>query len=158
MPWGTYNQVASTVSGSGNQTFKATKQQQIDKATYLYGTVNGKSGWVSKYYLTTPTQSKVAVSKPKTSTKAVSTNSKATTADRAAITQTSAKASNTNSTQTINKIAQVKANNSGIRASVFDKKLKVVQNMVTVLTSLRNNVLKVITHMSYFKIVLETRH
>ena len=104
------------------------------------------------------TQSKVAVSKPKTSTKAVSTNSKATTADRAAITQTSAKASNTNSTQTINKIAQVKANNSGIRASVFDKKLKVVQNMVTVLTSLRNNVLKVITHMSYFKIVLETRH
>ena len=124
VPWGTYNQVASTVSGSGNQTFKATKQQQIDKATYLYGTVNGKSGWVSKYYLTTPTQSKVAVSKPKTSTKAVSTNSKATTADRAAITQTSAKASNTNSTQTINKIAQVKANNSGIRASVFDKKAK----------------------------------
>ena len=43
----------SKVSGTGNQTFKATKQQQIDKATYLYGTVNGKSGWISKYYLTT---------------------------------------------------------------------------------------------------------
>ena len=39
-----YNQVAGTVSGKGDQTFKATKQQQIDKATYLYGTVNGKSG------------------------------------------------------------------------------------------------------------------
>ncbi|MEJ7514621.1 hypothetical protein WL554_12605, partial [Staphylococcus lugdunensis] len=74
VPWGTDKQVAGTVSGTGNQTFKATKQQQIDKATYLYGTVNGKSGWVSKYYLTTPTQSKVAVSKPKTSTKVVSTN------------------------------------------------------------------------------------
>ena len=59
VPWGTFNQEASKVSGSGNQTFKATKQQQIDKATYLYGTVNGKSGWVSKYYLTAPTQSKL---------------------------------------------------------------------------------------------------
>ncbi|MEJ7242988.1 hypothetical protein WL475_13340, partial [Staphylococcus caprae] len=62
VPWGTFNQEASKVSGSGNQTFKATKLQQIDKATYLYGTVNGKSGWVSKYYLTAPTQSKVATS------------------------------------------------------------------------------------------------
>ena len=43
VPWG-HCQVASKVSGSGNQTFKATKQQQIDKAIYLYGTVNGKSG------------------------------------------------------------------------------------------------------------------
>ena len=39
------------VSGSGNQTFKASKQQQIDKSIYLYGSVNGKSGWVSKAYL-----------------------------------------------------------------------------------------------------------
>lgn len=38
--------MAGTVSGKGDQTFKATKQQQIDKATYLYGTVNGKSGWL----------------------------------------------------------------------------------------------------------------
>ena len=47
------NKLLAKVSGTGNQTFKATKQQQIDKATYLYGTVNGKSGWISKYYLTT---------------------------------------------------------------------------------------------------------
>ena len=56
---GTPSQVASKVSGSGNQTFKATKQQQIDKAIYLYGTVNGKSGWISKYYLTTPSSSSI---------------------------------------------------------------------------------------------------
>lgn len=31
VPWGTPKQVASKVSGTGNQTFKATKQQQIDK-------------------------------------------------------------------------------------------------------------------------------
>ena len=61
VPWGTYNQVAGTVSGKGDQTFKATKQQQIDKATYLYGTVNGKSGWISKYYLTTPSKFKLCL-------------------------------------------------------------------------------------------------
>ncbi len=44
-------QEAGAVSGTGNQTFKATKQQQIDKSIYLFGTVNGKSGWVSKAYL-----------------------------------------------------------------------------------------------------------
>ena len=32
VPWGTPKQVASKVSGTGNQTFKATKQQQIDKS------------------------------------------------------------------------------------------------------------------------------
>ena len=111
VPWGTFNQ-ASKVSGSGNQTFKATKQQQIDKATYLYGTVNGKSGWVSKYYLTAPTQSKVE------------TSSKVTTANRAASTQSTSKATQSATTQTINKVAQVKANNSGIRTSVYDKTAK----------------------------------
>lgn len=112
VPWGTPSQVASKVSGSGNQTFKATKQQQIDKATYLYGTVNGKSGWVSKYYLTAPTQSKVA------------TSSKVTTANRAASTQSTSKATQSATTQTINKVAQVKANNSGIKTSVYDKTAK----------------------------------
>ncbi|BFL68197.1 glucosaminidase domain-containing protein [Staphylococcus capitis] len=112
VPWGTFNQESSKVSGSGNQTFKATKKQQIDKAIYLYGTVNGKSGWVSKYYLTAPTQSKAA------------TNTKVTTANRAASTQSTPKATQSATTQTINKIAQVKANNSGIRTSVYDKKAK----------------------------------
>lgn len=112
VPWGTFNQEASKVSGSGNQTFKATKKKQIDKAIYLYGTVNGKSGWVSKYYLTAPTQSKAA------------TNTKVTTANRAASTQSTPKATQSATTQTINKIAQVKANNSGIRTSVYDKKAK----------------------------------
>lgn len=112
VPWGTFNQEASKVSGSGNQTFKATKKQQIDKAIYLYGTVNGKSGWVSKYYLTAPTQSKAA------------TNTKVTTANRAASTQSTPKATQSATTQTINKITQVKANNSGIRTSVYDKKAK----------------------------------
>lgn len=112
VPWGTFNQEASKVSGSVNQTFKATKKQQIDKAIYLYGTVNGKSGWVSKYYLTAPTQSKAA------------TNTKVTTANRAASTQSTPKATQSATTQTINKIAQVKANNSGIRTSVYDKKAK----------------------------------
>ncbi|MFI8540783.1 glucosaminidase domain-containing protein [Staphylococcus capitis] len=112
VPWGTFNQEASKVSGSGNQTFKATKKQQIDKAIYLYGTVNGKSGWVSKYYLTAPTQSKAA------------TNTKVTTANRDASTQSTPKATQSATTQTINKIAQVKANNSGIRTSVYDKKAK----------------------------------
>ena len=112
VPWGTFNQEASKVSGSGNQTFKATKKQQNDKAIYLYGTVNGKSGWVSKYYLTAPTQSKAA------------TNTKVTTANRAASTQSTPKATQSATTQTINKIAQVKANNSGIRTSVYDKKAK----------------------------------
>ena len=112
VPWGTFNQEASKVSGSGNQTFKSTKKQQIDKAIYLYGTVNGKSGWVSKYYLTAPTQSKAA------------TNTKVTTANRAASTQSTPKATQSATTQTINKIAQVKANNSGIRTSVYDKKAK----------------------------------
>ncbi len=29
------------------QTFKATKQQQIGKTNYIYGTVNNLTGWVS---------------------------------------------------------------------------------------------------------------
>ena len=39
-------QEAGAVSGTGNQTFKATKQQQIDKSIYLYGTVVNPDGLV----------------------------------------------------------------------------------------------------------------
>ena len=80
---GTPKQVASKVSGTGNQTFKATKQQQIDKATYLYGTVNGKSGWISKYYLTT-------ASKPSNPTKP-STNNQLTVTNNSGVAQINAK-------------------------------------------------------------------
>ncbi|RIM77391.1 autolysin [Staphylococcus xylosus] len=47
VPWGTSSQKAGTVSGKSTQTFKATKQQQIGKTNYIYGTVNNQSGWVS---------------------------------------------------------------------------------------------------------------
>ncbi|WP_409328035.1 GW dipeptide domain-containing protein [Staphylococcus pseudoxylosus] len=47
VPWGTGSQKAGTVSGKSTQTFKATKQQQIGKTNYIYGTVNNLSGWVS---------------------------------------------------------------------------------------------------------------
>lgn len=62
---------------------KATKQQQIDKATYLYGTVNGKSGWISKYYLTT-------ASKPSNPTKP-STNNQLTVTNNSGVAQINAK-------------------------------------------------------------------
>lgn len=97
VPWGTPKQVASKVSGTGNQTFKATKQQQIDKATYLYGTVNGKSGWISKYYLTT-------ASKPSNPTKP-STNNQLTVTNNSGV-------------------AQINAKNSGLYTTVYDTKGK----------------------------------
>ncbi|HHW9863678.1 TPA: bifunctional autolysin [Staphylococcus aureus] len=105
VPWGTYKQEAGAVSGTGNQTFKATKQQQIDKSIYLYGTVNGKSGWVSKAYLAEPVAPKKAVAQPKTAVKAYAVTKPQTT-------------------QTVSKIAQVKLNNTGIRASVYEKTAK----------------------------------
>ncbi|HCV8580278.1 TPA: glucosaminidase domain-containing protein [Staphylococcus aureus] len=105
VPWGTYKQEAGAVSGTGNQTFKATKQQQIDKSIYLYGTVNGKSGWVSKAYLAEPVAPKKAVAQPKTAVKAYAVTKPQTT-------------------QTVSKIAQVKPNNTGIRASVYEKTAK----------------------------------
>lgn len=105
VPWGTYKQEAGAVSGTGNQTFKATKQQQIDKSIYLYGTVNGKSGWVSKAYLAVPAAPKKAVAQPKTAVKAYAVTKPQTT-------------------QTVSKIAQVKPNNTGIRASVYEKTAK----------------------------------
>ena len=86
---GTPSQVTSKVSGSGNQTFKATKQQQIDKAIYLYGTVNGKSGWISKYYLTTPSSSNTKPSKPSTDNS--SSNNKLTVSANSGVAQIKAK-------------------------------------------------------------------
>ncbi|PKI06136.1 autolysin [Staphylococcus xylosus] len=47
VPWGTSSQKAGTVSGKSTQMFKATKQQQIGKTNYIYGTVNNLTGWVS---------------------------------------------------------------------------------------------------------------
>lgn len=105
VPWGTSKQIAGSVSGTGNQTFKATKQQQIDKSIYLYGTVNGKSGWISKAYLAVPAAPKKAVAQPKTAVKAYAVTKPQTT-------------------QTVSKIAQVKPNNTGIRASVYEKTAK----------------------------------
>ena len=83
VPWGTPKQVASKVSGTEIKHLKATKQQQIDKATYLYGTVNGKSGWISKYYLTT-------ASKPSNPTKP-STNNQLTVTNNSGVAQINAK-------------------------------------------------------------------
>ncbi|MBE5674626.1 glucosaminidase domain-containing protein [Staphylococcus sp. SS35] len=108
VPWGTYKQEAGSVTGTGNQTFKATKQQQIDKSIYLYGSVNGKNGWISKAYLATPVAPKKAVAQPKTAVKAYAV----------------VKPQATQTTQTVSKIAQVKANNTGIRASVYEKTAK----------------------------------
>ncbi|MGY3481296.1 glucosaminidase domain-containing protein [Staphylococcus cohnii] len=56
VPWGTSSQKAGTVSGSSSQTFKASKQQQIGKTNYVYGTVNNLSGWVSLSKLTSTTK------------------------------------------------------------------------------------------------------
>ncbi|ORN93177.1 mannosyl-glycoprotein endo-beta-N-acetylglucosamidase, partial [Staphylococcus aureus] len=79
--------------------------QQIDKSIYLYGTVNGKSGWISKAYLAVPAAPKKAVEQPKTAVKAYAVTKPQTT-------------------QTVSKIAQVKPNNTGIRASVYEKTAK----------------------------------
>lgn len=51
VPWGNYNQIAGTVSKSNQSPFKASASQQVGKSTYVYGSVNGLTGWVSKYYL-----------------------------------------------------------------------------------------------------------
>ena len=88
VPWGTSKQVAGSVSGSGNQTFKASKQQQIDKSIYLYGSVNGKSGWVSKAYLVdTAKPTPTPTPKPSTPT----TNNKLTVSSLNGVAQINAK-------------------------------------------------------------------
>ncbi len=50
VPWGNYNQVAGTVSKSNTAPFKATKSQQVGKATYLYGSLNGKMDGLAKHF------------------------------------------------------------------------------------------------------------
>ncbi|MDW4286778.1 GW dipeptide domain-containing protein [Staphylococcus saprophyticus] len=71
VPWGTSSQKASSVSGKSAQTFKATKQQQIGKTNYIYGTVNNLTGWVSLSKLTAPS---TTPSKPSTTAKLVVSN------------------------------------------------------------------------------------
>ncbi|RXS09365.1 autolysin [Staphylococcus saprophyticus] len=71
VPWGTSSQKAGSVSGKSAQTFKATKQQQISKTNYIYGTVNNLTGWVSLSKLTAPP---TTPSKPSTTAKLVVSN------------------------------------------------------------------------------------
>ncbi|ARJ51484.1 GW dipeptide domain-containing protein [Staphylococcus lutrae] len=52
VPWGTNNQVAGQVSGTGQQTFKATQSQKVGALTYVYGTANQLSGWIDSSLLT----------------------------------------------------------------------------------------------------------
>ena len=97
VPWGNYNQVAGTVSKSNKSPFKATKSQQVGKATYLYGSVNGTNGWVSKAYLSDLT--KAATSTPKAENIFSVANVK-------------------------NTLGQVSAKNKGTYTTVYDKTAK----------------------------------
>lgn len=92
VPWGTSSQKVGTVSGKSAQTFKATKQQQIGKTNYLYGTVNKVSGWVSLSKLTSN-----------------STTTPSTDTNKLVVTNL------TNQQGTVNKT------NSGVYTSVYDK-------------------------------------
>ena len=96
MPWGNYNQVAGTVSKSNTAPFKATKSQQVGKATYLYGSLNGKNGWVSQAFLSN-------ITKP-------SSGSKTPTVDN------TLKVSNLKNT-----LGQVSTKNKGTYTTVYDK-------------------------------------
>lgn len=92
VPWGTSSQKVGTVSGKSAQTFKTTKQQQIGKTNYLYGTVNKVSGWVSLSKLTSN-----------------STTTPSTDTNKLVVTNL------TNQQGTVNKT------NSGVYTSVYDK-------------------------------------
>lgn len=85
-PWGTDKQSVATVSGTGTQAFKASKQTEVSPTQYVYGTVNGKSGWVDIAKLSNYTAPKTTVSKPTTQVKGVSTTtpSKTTTTNKVA--------------------------------------------------------------------------
>ncbi len=99
VPWGNYNQVAGTVSKSNTAPFKATKSQQVGKATYLYGSLNGKNGWVSQAFLSN-------ITKP-------SSGSKTPTVDN------TLKVSNLKNT-----LGQVSTKNKGTYTTVYDKNVK----------------------------------
>ncbi|UXV43133.1 glucosaminidase domain-containing protein [Staphylococcus simulans] len=84
-PWGTDKQAVTTVSGTGAQVFKASKQTEVSPTQFVYGTVNGKSGWVDIAKLSNYTAPKTTVNKPTTQVKGVSTTtpSKTTTTKKA---------------------------------------------------------------------------
>ncbi len=46
--WGRYNEVGGRVWGKGDESFKGSKEEEIDKGRYVYGRVKGKCGWISK--------------------------------------------------------------------------------------------------------------
>ncbi|MCG3413531.1 glucosaminidase domain-containing protein [Staphylococcus massiliensis] len=48
VPWGTSKQHTGKVTGKTYQKFIAKKQQQINKAIYVYGSVNSINGWINK--------------------------------------------------------------------------------------------------------------
>ena len=48
---------------------KRLSNNKLINSIYLYGTVNGKSGWISKAYLAVPAAPKKAVAQPKTAVK-----------------------------------------------------------------------------------------
>lgn len=99
VPWGNYNQVAGTVSKSNTAPFKATKSQQVGKATYVYGSLNGKNGWVSQAFLTKLSNS--------------SSGTKTPTVDN------TLKVSNLKNT-----LGQVSTKNKGTYTTVYDKNIK----------------------------------
>ncbi|WP_342388729.1 GW dipeptide domain-containing protein [Salinicoccus bachuensis] len=50
-PWGTKEQTVQSINNLRGDKFSAQKETVVDGKTYLYGTVNGKSGWILKDYL-----------------------------------------------------------------------------------------------------------
>lgn len=84
-PWGTDKQAVATVSGTGAQAFKASKQTEVSPTQYVYGTVNGKSGWVDIAKLSNYTAPKTTVSKPTTQVKGVSTTTPSKTTTKKAV-------------------------------------------------------------------------
>ncbi|MFL1420375.1 glucosaminidase domain-containing protein [Staphylococcus ureilyticus] len=177
VPWGSNSQKAGTVSGSSSQTFKASKQQQIGKTNYIYGTVNNLSGWVSLSKLTSTSKTATSpstsnnltvntlinqqgtvaktnhgvytsvydqkgIQKPYVNGKTYKLSKKATLGKNSFYLITDNK-TNTNlgwmqtgditvkeavtkatPTTSVSKIGQLNTNNSGIKATVYDKKGK----------------------------------
>ncbi|MGV3096178.1 MULTISPECIES: GW dipeptide domain-containing protein [Staphylococcus] len=99
VPWGNYNQVAGTVSKSNTAPFKATKSQQVGQSTYLFGSLNGKNGWVSKAFLTD-------ITKPTSGSKTPAVDN-------------TLKVSNLKNT-----LGQVSTKNKGSYTTVYDKNAK----------------------------------
>ena len=96
-PWGTAKQVKATVPSSGKQ-LKSIDNLKVGNETYLHGVINNIWGWI---------KSTDVKQTPKVNAK-FAVNTKATKPSTA-------------STQTVSKVAQVNANNSGARATVYDK-------------------------------------